>query len=201
MSKEIIYGIIGYFLGILDSKEEPIEQNDSGYIRPFSGHLANRGDWYNEDWYFKELKYKKRYVNIVEEQDSYIISIDWYKNDEAIDYCICESQEDAEVEVECFNLEYGMDKEVILKNVKASYFIYTIDTVIDINIIITDCFNERYYNNYKNIMKEDSFKVLDFIKCLDKDEALELAYDMVNYYEEYKDVEVTREFWGRECCE
>ena len=199
MLKEIIYGIAGYFLGTLDSRGEGVDiELNKDDIPPFSRHFVNAANCASEDWYLKEPMYRKRYVNIVDKQSHYVISIDWYKKDEAIDYCICDNQQEAEFEVEMFKIEYGAvieeDKDIRLENVQARYFIYTINRNIDINIKITDYVEEEYDENYHHLRKEDNFEVIDFIKCLDKDEALELAYEMRDYYKKYKYVEVYKNY-------
>lgn len=199
MDNGILGCIVGFFLGTFGTKDKLIEIGrknwerqmlKSNYVPPYSGHWVNRGGWYDEDWYFREPEYKSRYVNVVEENESYIITIDWHKKSNAIDYCICKDQLDAETEMECFRIDYSCLKEIICKENDEQCYIYTIDTKDEIIIKISNQKDEELYAARRLHNDKTDFRVLDLITCLDESEAQELLYDMRYYYEEYKTVNI-----------
>jgi len=205
LDKGILGYIVGFFLGSFGSREKLIElgrksciweEPNSKYIPPYSGHYINRGDCDNEDWYYKELLYKRRYVNVVDKGEYYLVSIDWMKKRDSIAYYECNDMRDAEVEAEYFYLEYSPIKEVKCKNTKASYFIYTIETKDKIIIKVTA--KEDKDMRKHRLQKETNHRILDSIKCLDEDEVIELIDDMKYYYESYKIVEVQMDFMNKE---
>lgn len=191
--------LIGYIFGAYGSKEKLMDLGkaaedreniriDKKYVPKFSGRWINTGSTYEEDWEYVTPLFRSRYVNVIEKEENYVISINWEKKHNAIDLKECEDQRDAETEVKCFSIEYD-DKPIIYEHAKASYFIYTIETneLIKLRLMDSedlDLKRKRRYSNDKNI------RVLDALGCLDMEEATTLLREMKSYYEVYKKVEI-----------
>jgi len=204
MSRGIIGGIIGYFLGAFGTKENLIElgristerrMDKNDYVPPFTGHWINRGDWNNEDWYFYEHKYRLRFVNVVRKKDYYIISIDWFKKEEAVDHIECFDQRDAEMEAECFEIDYAGKDKVILENTRAKYFIYTILKKNEIIIKLTDV-EDKEFKRRNRLNNDKNFMALDYIKCLDLEEGLNLLEELNDYYSTYRKIKIEDDVEG-----
>lgn len=198
MSKGLIGGIVGYLLGTLGSNKNLIElgristekrMGKSQYVPPFTGHWINRGDWNNEDWYFYEHKYRLRFVNVVRKKEHYVISIDWFKKEDAVDYVECFNQREAEMEAECFKIDYTGENKVILENTKAKYFIYTILKKNEIIIKLTDV-EDKQFKQRNRLNNDKNFIALDYIKCFDLKEGLSLLEELKDYYTRYRKIKI-----------
>ncbi|MGO1372471.1 MAG: hypothetical protein ACTHVE_11565 [Senegalia sp. (in: firmicutes)] len=198
MVKNLLSILFGYFFGKLnhdyDEGYYDLTVKDSSYIPPYSGHLANRGDWINEDWYYKEPDYKKRYVNVSNKYNGYCISIDWEKYENSIKSLECRDQKEAELVMEGIIQD---NKEINLKNnIDEFRYIYSFEygDKIEINLSI-----KKYKKSISGIIINPKGNIIDIIACKNEIEALDLINNMKGYYKHYRRV-IIKKYKEDELC-